>query len=98
MRGPGKWDNASGHQDGKTRPDGELPVVAVIVVRGQDNLLEVVLALEAVGGLAHLLDGGQEQADEHRDDRDDDQQLDQREGRAALGTCHGEYLLGRTDG
>src|SRR5262249_23699582 len=45
-------------------------------------LLEVVLALRAVGGLAHPLDGGQEQADEHGDDRYHHQQLDQREAAA----------------
>jgi len=48
-------------------------------VDGQAELLEVVLALRPLGGLADLLDGGQEQADQHRDDRYDHQQLDQRE-------------------
>src|SRR5262249_39783371 len=37
-----------------------------------------------VGGLAHLLDRRQEQPDQHRDDRDDDQQLDQCKARARL--------------
>jgi len=51
----------------------------VEVVQRQAELLEVVAALHAGGGFAHLLDRGQEQADEDGDDGDDHQQLDQRE-------------------
>src|SRR5438128_11845000 len=47
--------------------------------------MEVVLALHTVGGLAHLLDGGEQEADEDGDDRDHHQQLDQREYRKAPG-------------
>ena len=54
-----------------------LDVVAV--VHRQANLLEVVLALRAGRGLADFLDGGQQQADEDGDDRDDHQQFDERE-------------------
>ena len=36
-------------------------------------------------GLADLLDGGEEQADQDRDDRDHHQQLDQREGGTTAG-------------
>ena len=57
----------------------ELAVGVVVVVQGQPDLLQVVLALHPGGGLADLLDGGQQQADQDRDDRDHDQQLDQRE-------------------
>jgi hypothetical protein len=46
------------------------------------DLLEVVLALGAVGRLADLLDGRQQQAHQHRNDRDHDEQLDERERRA----------------
>src|SRR5262249_26959575 len=46
------------------------------------------------GGRARLLDGGQQEADEHRDDGDDDQQLDQREA-AAWGGARHATLLGR---
>src|SRR5262249_21062248 len=42
------------------------------------------LALQACGGLADLLDGGDQQADEDGDDRNHHQQLDQREGMTAL--------------
>ena len=56
----------------------------VVVVQGQADLLEVVGALDAGGGLADLLHGGQQQADQDGDDGDDDQQLDQREAGAAL--------------
>src|SRR5262249_43827392 len=42
-------------------------------------LFEVVLALGAGGGLAHLLHRGQQQADEDGDDGDHHQQLNQRE-------------------
>src|SRR5262249_38388408 len=58
---------------------GELTVAVVEVVDGQPDLLEVVLALDACGGLADLLDGGQQQPDEDRYDCYDHQQLDQRE-------------------
>ena len=44
-----------------------------MVVHGQADLFEVVLALGAAGRLAHLLDGRQEEADEDCDDRNDDQ-------------------------
>ena len=54
------------------------------------DLLEVVLALRAGGGLADLLDGGQQQADQDRDDGDHHQQFDQGEA-AACG--HGSYQM-----
>jgi hypothetical protein len=55
----------------------------VVAVHGDAELLEVVLALQARGRLADLLDGGDQQADQDGDDRDDHQQLDQRERPAA---------------
>jgi hypothetical protein len=48
-------------------------VGAVIVVQGQADLLQVVGALGPPSGLAGGLDGGQEQADQDRDDRDHDE-------------------------
>src|SRR5438477_922476 len=44
----------------------ERLVGVVVGVHGEAELLEVVHALGAGGGLAHLLDGGEEQADEDR--------------------------------
>jgi hypothetical protein len=64
-------------------------------VQRQADLVQVVLALEACGGLADLLDGGQEHADQDRDDRDDHQQLDQGEGTAVT---HGRTLRGGANG
>jgi hypothetical protein len=58
---------------------GQEAVGIVEVVTGQAELLEVVRAPEAGSRLAHLLDGGQQEADEDGDDRDHDQQLDERE-------------------
>src|SRR5205823_1066423 len=49
-------------------------------VQGEANLLEVVLALNASGGLAHFLHGGHQQADQDGDDGNHDEQLDQRKG------------------
>src|SRR5262249_12946144 len=70
-------------------------VGCVVVVGREGDLLEVVAALHAVGGLAHLLDRRQQQADEHRDDGNDDQQLDEREGtssqRPRTELRHGAY-------
>jgi len=51
----------------------------VHIVERQAHLLEVVRRLHACGGLADLLHGGDEQADEDGDDGDHYQQLDQRE-------------------
>jgi hypothetical protein len=51
-------------------------------VGGEGDLLEVVRAGAAGGGLADLLDGRQEQADQDGDDRNHHQQLDQGEGAA----------------
>ena len=50
-----------------------------VVVDRQADLLQVVDALGAPGGLAGRLDGRQEQGNQDGDDGDDDQQLDQRE-------------------
>jgi hypothetical protein len=47
----------------------------------QTELLEIVRALDASGGLACFLHCGQEQSDQDGDDGDHNQQLDQRETR-----------------
>jgi hypothetical protein len=48
----------------------------VSVVAGQPDLVEIVHALGAGGSVADLLHGGQEHADQHRDDGNDHQQFD----------------------
>src|SRR5262249_35851707 len=73
-----------------------LPVAAgrqdelagVVVVGGDAELVQVVLALRVGRGLADLLDCRQQQADQDGDDGNHHQQLDQREGRTAERTCH----------
>jgi hypothetical protein len=65
----------------------------VVVVHGQADLVQVVDALGAGGGVAHLLHRRQEQPQEDRDDGDDDQQLDQREGGPATWRRHDGTLL-----
>src|SRR5207249_860529 len=58
----------------------------VVGVHGQANLLEIVRAAHTVGGLAHLLNGGQEQANEHSNNRNHYQQFDQSKAAAAATT------------
>jgi hypothetical protein len=53
-------------------------------VQGQPDLFQMIAALHAGGGLAHLLDGRKQQADEQGDDAQDNEQFDQSEG-----TSHG---------
>ena len=53
----------------------------MVIVEPDPHLAQVVLAVGAPGRLAGGLDGRQEQAHEHADDRHDDEQLDQREAR-----------------
>src|SRR5262249_18861967 len=66
----------------------EAEVAIMEVVDGQSELLEVVGAFEPVGGLAHLLDGGQEQANQHGNDGNHHQQLDEREAAAPGGSSY----------
>jgi hypothetical protein len=68
--------------------------VAVASVDDPDNdLSEVVGARGLGGGLAHLLDGRQEQADQDGDDGDHHQQLDQGErGTTPAAQMHGSLL------
>src|SRR5262249_25252099 len=55
---------------------GELLVGVVVVVAGQRQLLQVVGALGTGRRLAHLLHGGDQQADKDGNDGNHDQQLD----------------------
>ncbi len=63
---------------------GKLTEDTVVIVQRQRDLLEVVGALRAVGGLAHLLHRRQQETNQHRYDGNDDEQLDQRESPSAL--------------
>jgi hypothetical protein len=53
----------------------------VVVVQGEAELVQVVLALRPAGGLARLLNRRQQQRDQDGDDRNHHQQLDQRKAR-----------------
>jgi hypothetical protein len=59
---------------------GEGVLLFVVGTEGDADLLEVVCALGAAGGLARGLNGGEEEADQDSDDGDDDEQLDEGEG------------------
>src|SRR5204863_166739 len=79
----------------------QVLVRVVVVVSGQTELLEVVGALHAAGGFAHLLYRGQQQPDQNGDDRNHDKNLDQREGASRGGLSereHGRHLSGRLRG
>jgi hypothetical protein len=59
---------------------GREDVVGVVeLVQGEGKLADVVLALEASGGFASSLDGGEEQSEEDRHDGEDNEELDQGE-------------------
>jgi hypothetical protein len=68
-----------------------------MVVERQPDLSEVVFALHPPGGLAGLLDRGQEQRDQDGDDRDDDQQFDEREAPSPRGTPVAAALNGAAE-
>src|SRR5690606_18422534 len=72
-----KIGGSSGHD--VEVPERESPVCALIVVERKSNLLEIVFALSPAGRLAGLLHRRKEQGDQDGDNRDDDQQLNQRE-------------------
>jgi hypothetical protein len=50
-----------------------------VVVAGESDLLELVLALQPRGRVPHFLHGRQQQADQDGDDRDHHQKLDESE-------------------
>ena len=51
----------------------------MVIVQCNPNLLKIAFALDPSSRLARLLNRGQQQCDQDRDDRDDDKQFDQRE-------------------
>src|SRR5437773_4052318 len=62
----------------------KAPADVGVEMQSQSDLLEVVRALDAVGGLADLLDRRQQETDEHGNDGNDYQELDECERRTVL--------------
>ena len=74
-------------------PDGgKAAVGALVVVQSQADLLQVVGALGAAGGLAGRLHGGKQQRDQDGDDGDHHQQLDQGETPTSWTICEQELM------
>src|SRR5262245_24568031 len=65
-------------------------MVAVVVMESEDDVMEIVLALRGVGGLAYLLGRGDDQRHQDGDDGDHHEQLDQ--GEAQFSFSHGSIL------
>ena len=59
----------------------------MVFLRGETELLQVVLAMGAIGRFARGLNRRHDQRDEHGDDGDDDEQLDERECRSRPENC-----------
>ena len=55
-----------------TTSDGERPERTFVIRRRQTKLLDIIHALDSSRRLASRLNGGQQQTNQHRDDRDDD--------------------------
>ena len=80
-------------------PRREAAIRLVVIVQRQADLLEVVGALESPCRLAGRLHRGEQQRDQHRDDRDGDQELNQGEStRAKPGTNDPKAARRATDG
>ena len=78
------FDEVVGQAEALQRVGVGLVRLEVLRLRDLDRV-QAVRGPRAVGRLAHLLDGRDEQPDEDRDDRDHDEQLDERESGFALG-------------
>ena len=63
----------------------ETVVCVEVIVQRETDLFEVIFALGSPSGLTGLLHGRQQQGHQDGDDRDDDQQLDERETRPGSG-------------
>ena len=65
-----------------------------VVVEGEDELFEVVAALNGSCGGAGLLYCGEQERDEYGDDRDDDEKFDEGEGVSAASVgCHESWII-----
>ena len=71
-------------------------VRVVIVVQRQPVLLQIVNALRAAGGFPRLLNGWQQQRNQHGNNGDDDEQFDQSERTTALSEREHIRLLSTT--
>lgn len=72
-----------------------LVVFVGVVVDRQADLLEVVVAARPTSRFTRGLHGGQQQGDEHADDRDNDKQLHEREA-TSVATCGNWERHGKT--
>ena len=70
-------------------PGGMIWLASWKLCRARPICLRLLEHLRPGGGLADLLDRGQQQADQDRDDRDHHQQFDQREGPTSTEPKHG---------
>jgi len=59
------------------RNEGEFPEGVEVVVEGEADLFEIVVALSPARRFPRLLNGWEQEGDQHGDDADDDQQFDQ---------------------
>jgi len=67
------------------RINGVLSVFRVKRVHGVDDLGEIVFCLRLPGLVLNCAESGEEQTDQNRNDRDDDQQLDESKGVGVFG-------------
>jgi len=67
----------------RPRPRRQRLLGIVMMLQSQGDLLQLTLTGDPSSRGPHLLDRAEQQADQHRDDGDDDQQLNQSEGRPA---------------
>ena len=69
-------------------------MTAVIIMKGESNLLEIILALRSTGSRTRLLHRRKQQRDENCNNGNDNQQFNERESSSmAPGTNHGRVLL-----
>ena len=73
---------------GRTVPGRKAVTRVVVVVEGECELLDAVLAIEPSRRGPHLLHRGEHEPDQDRDDRDDDEELDEGEGRFIFSGAH----------
>ena len=60
-----------------------LSVIRVVRVHRVDDLSEIIFGLRSLGLILHGAKSGEEQTDQDRNDRNDDEQLDERKGAEA---------------